>query len=95
MVSRSNWTDLFHGQACDPLRRRVLCGFEPLKVSFVIAIAVGQEINQQLNQPAVLTSCFEMVRAPRTLFVAVKKVGSGQQPDVSYNVLTTQTQNLR
>ncbi|ESW77965.1 hypothetical protein X772_30060 [Mesorhizobium sp. LSJC280B00] len=55
----------------------------------------GQEINQQLNQPAVLTSCFEMVRAPRTLFVAVKKVGSGQQPDVSYNVLTTQTQNLR
>ncbi|EHK54845.1 hypothetical protein MAXJ12_23057 [Mesorhizobium alhagi CCNWXJ12-2] len=29
------------------------------------------------------------------LFVAAKKVGSGEQPDVSHNVLATQIQNLR
>lgn len=32
----------------------------------MIAIAVGQEIDQQLNQTAVLASCFEMVRRPRS-----------------------------
>ncbi|WP_192178403.1 hypothetical protein [Mesorhizobium amorphae] len=61
----------------------------------MIAIALGQEIDQQLNQPAVLASCFEMVRGPRTLFVAAKKVGSDEQPYVSHNVLATQTQDLR
>lgn len=61
----------------------------------MIAVAMGQEIDQQLNQPPVVASCFEMVRAPRGLFVAAKKVGSGEQPDVSHNVLARQTQNLR
>ncbi|WP_352858513.1 hypothetical protein [Mesorhizobium sp. M0142] len=60
----------------------------------MMPIAVGQKIDQQLYQPAVL-ACFEMVRATRTLFVAAKKVGPGEQPDVSHNPLATQTQNLR
>lgn len=96
VASRSNWIDLFHGQACGPLGPRVSHRFEPLQVPFMIAVAMGQEIDQQLNQPTVVASCFEMVRAPRGLFVAVKKVGSGgEQPDVSHNVLARQTQNLR
>ncbi|ESX15006.1 hypothetical protein X767_29160 [Mesorhizobium sp. LSJC264A00] len=54
----------------------------------MMAIAVGQKIDQQLYQPPVL-ACFEMVRVPRTLFVAAKKVGSCKQPDVSHNPLAT------
>ncbi|GLS35513.1 hypothetical protein GCM10010869_11010 [Mesorhizobium tianshanense] len=61
----------------------------------MITIAMGQEIDQQLNQPIVLASRFEMVRGPRPSFVAAKKVGSGEQPDVSHNVLATPPQNLR
>ncbi|MET2832502.1 hypothetical protein [Mesorhizobium shangrilense] len=57
------------------------------------AIVVGQEIDQQLNQPTVLAPRFEMVRGP--WFVAAKKVGSGEQPDVSHNLLATPPQNLR
>ncbi|WP_342634022.1 hypothetical protein [Mesorhizobium waimense] len=61
----------------------------------MIAIVVGQEINQQLNQPAVPASRFEMVRRPPTLFVAAKKVSLGEQPDVSSNKLAPQPQNFR
>lgn len=61
----------------------------------MIAILVRQEIDQQLNQPGVPASCLETVRRPRTLFVAAKKVGFGEQPDVSHNELATQPQNFR
>ncbi|WP_192247397.1 hypothetical protein [Mesorhizobium caraganae] len=57
------------------------------------AIVVGQEIDQQLNQPTVLAPRFEMVRG--SSFVAAKKVGFGEQPDVSHDVLATPPQNLR
>ncbi|ESZ15209.1 hypothetical protein X737_22015 [Mesorhizobium sp. L48C026A00] len=46
VVSRSNWIDLFHGQACGPLGPRVSYRFEPLQVPFMIALALGQEIDQ-------------------------------------------------
>ncbi|WP_455707712.1 hypothetical protein [Mesorhizobium sp. ORM8.1] len=60
----------------------------------VMAIAVGQEINQQLNQAAVRASCFEVVRRPGALFVAEKKAGSGELADMCDHVLARQTQNF-
>ncbi|ESX66112.1 hypothetical protein X757_31985 [Mesorhizobium sp. LSHC414A00] len=46
VASRSNWIDLFHDQACGPFRPRVSYRFEPLQVLFMIAVAMGQEIDQ-------------------------------------------------
>lgn len=34
---------------------------EPLQVPLMIAIVVGQEIDQELNQPSVLAPCIEMI----------------------------------
>ncbi|ODA93231.1 hypothetical protein BFX40_10295 [Mesorhizobium sp. SEMIA 3007] len=61
----------------------------------MVAIVVGQEIDQQLSQPAIPACCLQMVRRLRTLFVAAKKVGSGEHPHVSHDLLATQTQNVR
>ncbi|ESY63574.1 hypothetical protein X743_32875 [Mesorhizobium sp. LNHC252B00] len=46
VASHSNWIDLFHDQACGPLRPRVSYRFKPLQVVFMIAVAMGQEIDQ-------------------------------------------------
>lgn len=60
----------------------------------MMAIIVGQEIDHQLSQLAILASCLHMVRRLRTLFVAAKKVGSDQPPDVASNLLARQTGNI-
>lgn len=69
--------------------------FEALQVSFMKAIVVGQEIDQQLNQPTVRPYCIDMVGGPRTLSAAEKQVSSGEQPYVSLNALPRQIENLR